>query len=104
MATACVKLIEDQLALSNIIIENINDPVKIAIKDGDKYTVKDSNTMDRSEFEKNHLFVEINATPADAGAAEENTGADAAPDDAAARWRGSGGAPRIRGVPRRFRF
>ena len=62
MATACVKLIENDEELHEIIIK---DPVKIAIKDGDKYTVKDSNEIQVTEFEKNHLFVEINAaTPA----------------------------------------
>ena len=65
MATACVKLIESGGELSNIIIDNLDDPVKVAVKDGDKYTVKDSNEIQVTEFEKNHLFVEINAaTPA----------------------------------------
>ena len=64
MATACVKLIESGDELLELLI-NDNNPVKIAVKDGDKYTVKDSNDMNRADFEENHLFVEINAaTPA----------------------------------------
>ena len=71
MATACVKLIESGGELSNIIIDNLDDPVKVAVKDGDKYTVKESNDMTGADFKENHLFVHIDATPAATPSAEE---------------------------------
>jgi hypothetical protein len=59
MATVCVKLIENDDEFKGI--KTKEPSVKIAIKDGDKYDIKDSNDMDGTEFEKDSMYAQVDA-------------------------------------------
>ena len=57
MDIACVRLIKDKDDLQ--IYTDLEPATKIAIKDGDNYIVKDSNTMTPEEFKENSMYVQV---------------------------------------------
>jgi len=80
MATqVCVKLIEERDELKDI--KNNNHPGKIAIKNGDKYTIKDPKDVNLEEFIENSMYVHLNPEQqqADGPPANVNDGADGPP-------------------------
>ena len=73
MDTACVKLIKGADELQ--IYSELEPATKIAIKDGDKYIVRDSNTMSSGEFKENSMYAQVDVPAAKAAEAandEEN--------------------------------
>tara|TARA_B110000285_G_scaffold73136_1_gene84314 strand:- start:1702 stop:2289 length:588 start_codon:yes stop_codon:yes gene_type:complete len=59
MATVCVRLVKDADDLKTQ--TELSPPVKIAIKTGDNYDIKDSNEMNADDFVKDSMYAQVDA-------------------------------------------
>jgi len=70
MATVCVRLVKDEVEFEEF--KTKVPTVKIAIKDGNNYTVKDSKEMGETKFDKNvSMYVQVDAPDASVEGEEE---------------------------------
>ena len=69
----CVKLIDNDEEFKGI--KTKEPSIKIAIKDGDKYTITDSNNMDGTDFEKDSMYAQVDA-PAVSSANDDDASVD----------------------------
>jgi len=83
MATVCVRLVKDEAEFEEF--KKKVPTVKIAIKDGETYDIKDSNNMDETKFDKNvSMYVQVDAPDVSSVNGEAAAAAPAAEGEAVA--------------------